>query len=363
MNNINESDHRAPPQGDWPTEDLEVLGHCPVCGTTGRFLLYDDLRDKVFFSAPGVWKMWKCEGGGVGYLDPCPTVESIGRAYANYYTHGDWQAGSGLLPGPGRSPVKRIWYALRNDYLNVRYGYRFRPRIPGGRWIMHGFPATRRWLGNRIRHLPAPKPGHNRLLDAGCGSGAFVWVAQILGYRAEGLEIDPKACAQARSHGLVVHQSSFPDTGLESESYDEITMSNVLEHLHDPVGALREVYRILRTGGRLWITVPNLDGASNRVWKGNSRLLEPPRHLVMFNVNSLNGLFLKCGFKNIQQIPIPNINRFIYTASYSITMGSDPESAQWQDLPASLQRQAVQEEKKYSGISPYTDAITFVGFK
>ncbi len=367
MNNINESTHRAPPQGDWPDEDLEKLGHCPVCGVTERSLLYDNLRDKVFFTAPGVWKMWKCQGCGVGYLDPRPTVESIGRAYAHYYTHSDWQPGSGLFPGPGRSPVKRIWHGLRNDYLNARYGYHFRPRIPGGRWIMEGLPAKRRRRADsHIRHLPAPNPGHNRLLDAGCGSGVFVWMAQTLGYQAEGLEIDPKACAQARSHGLTVHQGSFPNTGLESESFDEITLSHVLEHLHDPVSALREAYRILQTGGRLWVTVPNLEGASNRtnhVWKENAFLLDPPRHLVMFSTRNLMELFVKSGFRNISQLPIQHDSKNLYAASYAITMGRDPLSAQWQDLPASLQRQAVQEEKKYSGISPYTDAITFEGFK
>ena len=363
MNDVKESAHRAPPPGDWPAGDLEDLGQCPVCGMTRRSLLYDNLRDKIFFSAPGVWKMWRCGGCGVGYLDPRPTVKSIGRAYANYYTHGDWHAGSGPLPDPGSSPIKRIWHGLGNDYLNARYGYRLRPRIPGGRWVMQGFPATRQWIGNRIRHLPAPRPGHNRLLDAGCGSGYFVYMARQVGYQAEGLEIDPRACAQARTHGLKVHQGSFPDTGLESGSFDEITLSHVLEHLHDPVGALREAFRILRHGGRLWIVVPNLEGASNRVWKENSRLLEPPRHLVMFDVNSLKQLFLECGFKNARQIPVLNINRFIYTASHAIAMSRDPELAQWQDLHEPLKRQALREEKLYSGISAFSDAITFEGFK
>jgi SAM-dependent methyltransferase len=325
-------------------------------------LLYDNLRDKIFFSAPGVWKMWRCGSCEVGYLDPRPTIESIGRAYANYYTHEDWQAISEPIPH-GKSPVNRLWHKLRNDYLNARYGYHFRPRITGGRWVMQGFPAKRLWVDNRIRHLPAPKPGHDRLLDAGCGSGVFVQLAQTLGYQAEGLEIDPKACALAHAHGLSVHQGSFPDTGLESESFDEITLSHVLEHLHDPAGALREAFRLLRTGGRLWILVPNLEGVSNQVWKENSRLLEPPRHLVMFDVSSLKRLFRECGFKTVQQLPIPNINRFIYTQSHAIAISRDPVLAQWQDLPAPLKRQAVREEKMYSGISPFSDAITFEGFK
>ncbi len=81
MNDVNESAHRAPPPGDWPAEDLEDLGHCPVCGVTERTSLYDNLRDKIFFSAPGAWKMWRCGGCGVGYLDPRPTVGLPGRKF------------------------------------------------------------------------------------------------------------------------------------------------------------------------------------------------------------------------------------------------------------------------------------------
>lgn len=359
MKDGNES---ALPPGDWPPEDMENLGQCPICKSTDRFMLYDQLIDKIFFSAPGIWKMWRCENCGVGYLDPRPTVESIGRAYTNYYTHGDWQTGNSLL-GASQNLIKWLWHALRNDYLNARYGYHIRPRILGGRWIMQGFPATRLWIGDRIRHLPAPSPEYNRLLDVGCGSGYFLWAAQSLGYRAEGLEIDPKACAQARSHGLTVHQGSFPNTGLESDTFDQITMSHVLEHLHDPVGALQEAYRILRCGGRVWITVPNIDGASNRVFKEHCRLLEPPRHLVMFDAKSLKQSILDCGFSGVQQIPVRNISRFIYSESHAITLSQDPETAQWQDLPEPLKRQAVREESLYSGISAFSDAITFEGFK
>lgn len=362
MNDVNESTYRTPPPGDWPTEDLERLGQCPVCTSIERSLLYENLQDKIFFSAPGAWKMWRCAACGAGYLDPRPTIGSIGRAYDNYYTHGNWQPESEQLSS-GNSLIKQVKHGLRNDYLNKRYGYRFRPQVWGGRWVMQGFPAKRLQADSHIRHLPAPEPGHNRLLDAGCGNGAFVWMAQAMGYHAEGLEIDPRACAQACTHGLAIHQGAFPDSGLASESFNEITLSHVLEHLHDPAGALKEALRLLRPGGRLWILVPNLEGASNRIWKENSRLLEPPRHLVMFDVKSLKRLFRECGFITVQQLSVPNINPFIYTQSHAIAMGRDPEAAQWQDLPAPLKRQAVREEKMYSGISPFSDAITFEGFK
>src|SRR5690349_11892335 len=71
----------------WPEDGLEQLGHCPVCGSSARELVHCGLRDRVSFSAPGQWNLFRCAVCGSGYLDPRPNAETIGLAYANYYTH------------------------------------------------------------------------------------------------------------------------------------------------------------------------------------------------------------------------------------------------------------------------------------
>ncbi|MHB8570738.1 MAG: hypothetical protein ACYC97_11150, partial [Metallibacterium sp.] len=71
----------------WPQADLEFVPHCPVCGCAERRLLYKGLTDRVFCVADGAWDLYRCAQCASGYLDPRPTPESIGRAYAGYYTH------------------------------------------------------------------------------------------------------------------------------------------------------------------------------------------------------------------------------------------------------------------------------------
>lgn len=83
---------RDPLPGEWPAEDLEYLNQCPLCGSPERTQLHDSLRDKVFFSAPGIWALWQCKSCRVGYLDPRPVPSAIGRAYGSYYTHGAEQS-------------------------------------------------------------------------------------------------------------------------------------------------------------------------------------------------------------------------------------------------------------------------------
>jgi SAM-dependent methyltransferase len=219
-------------------------------------------------------------------------------------------------------------------------------------------------IGWSIRHLPAPTPERSRLLDIGSGSGSFVRFAQdVLGYEAEGLDFDPKAVEQSRATGCIIHLGALPGSGLMPSSYDQITLHHVLEHLHDPEAALLEVFTLLRTGGRVWILVPSLDGVSNISFGINSRLLEPPRHLVMYNVVSLKYLMEKIGFELVERIPSIPLSCSMFMQSWAIANGYDPGSVKWGDLPEELQHQALTEERLNPEIPPSADAITLIGYK
>ena len=362
MNSNSRLIHREPPSGNWPPEDLEVLGACPVCQCPDRTLLYTSLQDRTFFAAPGNWQMWQCEHCSVGYLDPRPTKNSIGRAYAAYYTHAETPAVNDTRLR--RRLISRMRQGLHNDFLNAQYGYHLRPMIWGGRFMVRAGLLKACNIGGSVRHLPAPTAEHNRLLDIGSGNGSFICFAQhVLGYEAEGLDFDPQAVEQSRARSYIIHLGALPGSGLKPSSYDQITLHHVLEHLHDPVAALQEALTLLRTGGRIWIQVPNLDGASNAMFGVHSRLLEPPRHLVMFGVDNLKRLMEGLGFMKVEQMPTPHPSRFIFLQSWAIANGYDPRSADWDDLPESLQDQALAAQRTHSGISPSTDTITLIGYK
>ena len=160
-------------------------------------------------------------------------------------------------------------------------------------------PHFHRSLLHDCRHLPLPREGA-QLLDLGCGSGRFLDTATGLGWDATGLDPDPLAVAAGRKRGRKIEQGGLPATGLNSDRFDAVTMNHVVEHLHDPVAALRDVHRILKPGGNVWAATPNADSTSHRTFGPYWRGLEAPRHLAIFCSRALRLAFQDAGFVNLR---------------------------------------------------------------
>ena len=139
--------------------------------------------------------------------------------------------------------------SLRNGYLNQKYGFKFSPALAWGRWITPLMPWRQMSIDKGVRHLPLKQLGA-RMLDVGCGQGAFVSPALSLGWNAEGLDPDPEAVKVGRSKGLRIARGRLSDTCFPDSSFAAVTMSHSIEHLHDPINSLREIYRILRARRR-----------------------------------------------------------------------------------------------------------------
>ena len=223
----------------WPSEDLQYIDRCPLCASRQRRLLHDGLVDQVYFCAPGVWSLHRCDRCRCAYLDPRPTLASIGRAYNSYYTHGPDDIAS--TPKGRLGLLKQSMY---NSFLNSRYGFRLKPALWLGRFVVPLMPRHVAQLDRRVRHLALPAAGA-RIMDIGCGAGSFVRYASTLGWDAEGVDPDPVAAKFARDGGLKVRVGGIPGLDAPDCCFAAVTMSHVIEHLHDPIAALRDVFRVL----------------------------------------------------------------------------------------------------------------------
>ncbi len=181
----------------------------------------------------------RCTGCDLRFTNPRPTVDAIGRHYDHDYA-------------PHARPV-RLNRPLRG-------------------WYPHD------WL--------AKPAGAARLLDVGCGAGQFLTTMRDRDWTATGIDVS-NAMADGGQRGFRVHCGTLPHPALAERSFELITMWHTLEHVHDPVGFLREAGRLLADGGSIVIAVPNAAGWQARHFGVNWFGLELPRHLFHFTLETL----------------------------------------------------------------------------
>ncbi|HEX6367299.1 MAG TPA: class I SAM-dependent methyltransferase [Longimicrobium sp.] len=96
------------------------------------------------------------------------------------------------------------------------------------------------------------------LLDLGAHVGRLIQVAAEAGWRAEGVELNPRTSAYAaRATGLPVHRADLRDLVAEGRRYAAVTLIDVLEHIAEPVDALQGVRSVLEPGGWIAVKVPH----------------------------------------------------------------------------------------------------------
>lgn len=259
---------------------------CHICGAAGTEL-YRDLRDKLF-GAPGTWVLKQCSEWSCGlvWLDPMPLQDDIGIAYSGYYTHSN---------AVGFSPT---WPERSTDraFLATEFGYPLSADITNTRLrsILAKFkPHRTAQLEFDVMYLPFIPDG--RLLEVGCGNGFMLELMLRLGWRAEGVDFDAEAVAAARARGLRVQVGSLEDQSYPDNIFDAVTMSHLIEHVPDPIATINEVRRILKPGGKLVVVTPNSASLGRAIFGRSWRGLEPPRHLHIFNPESLQRLALAGG--------------------------------------------------------------------
>lgn len=138
-----------------------------------------------------------------------------------------------------------------------------------------------------------------KLLDVGCGPGLFLKAAKESGWDVKGVELSKWACDYARKQGLIVYNKELDNCKIIKEEFDVITLWDVIEHVTDPSGLLKEGNRILKKDGILVIDTPNVDSffakLRGRKWGDFIRM-----HIYYFSPKTIRLLLEKNGFKIIK---------------------------------------------------------------
>lgn len=248
---------------------------CPVCDNTG--CIWTEKAQDYITGLPGKWIFRRCSVCESLWQDPCTADEGIGKLYPENYgfTRNEIQdikwngfklsAKAGILAGHyGYSNLKQSAHSTLGFQTGKFIGNFSMPRLKAGR--------TTRFLHYRQ---------NGRLLDVGCGNGAFIKLMGNLGWQAEGIEPDPKAAQVATASGLKVMSGLIEDADLPHSYYDAITLSHVMEHFRRPRIALEKIAGCLKPGGVFVSISPNPVGLLSKLFHHKWYALDAPRHLVI----------------------------------------------------------------------------------
>lgn len=135
-----------------------------------------------------------------------------------------------------------------------------------------------------------------RLLDVGCGFGYFL---NALGprWQATGIEISAYAAERARSRfGLSIVNADFLDASVETGSFDTVTMWDYIEHAIEPMYNIQKAHAVLKPGGILFISTPDIGSAVARLMGRFWYHFDPLQHLCYFNRRTLTRALAGAGF-------------------------------------------------------------------
>jgi len=144
----------------------------------------------------------------------------------------------------------------------------------------------------KFRRRPA------RILEVGFGNGLLLFALSHLDTELFGTEISEHACkAVSSSLGVEAFCGQLWDAGYADGQFDLVIFSHSLEHLSDPMRALREARRIVAPDGGLIISLPNPECLSARVFGEHWAGYDFPRHIFLFGPCALAKLAEKACFR------------------------------------------------------------------
>jgi len=185
---------------------------------------------------------------------------------------------------------------LGRDELEAIYGEEFFTEEE----LFHDYVAqrdVRLESGTSLAGVLARLVPGGRLLDVGSAAGFFLEAASRH-YDVTGVEFSPFAAEHTRREfGQRVLTGDVSEVGLEGEQFDVVTMWATIEHMADPLAAVRTVASLTRPGGLFVLSTGDVTGPLARLDLHGWNLMLPPYHLFFFSPRTIDLLLRKAGFR------------------------------------------------------------------
>ena len=242
---------------------MEILKNCQICGND-KFSEF--LKCKDHFLSKELFNLVKCNNCGFVFVNPKPENDQLQK----YYDSPEYISHSGTKKGI----VNSIYNKVRN------------------------------FTHKRKVNLVTKYSKGKSILDIGCGSGELLNLFKENNWESLGIEPNPKAREFAKNSFNIEVKDESAILDIPSKSKDAISMWHVLEHVPDINERLKEVKRILKNDGVVFIAVPNFISYDALYYKEFWAAYDVPRHLLHFSPETMKGLIEKFDFYIEEILPM-----------------------------------------------------------
>lgn len=216
--------------------------------------LYDDR-----YGYPKIYSLLKCESCGHATVSPELSSIEISTIYSEYYPRNEM---------PAKLNTKAIIASKTKIFLEGK---------------------------GTACHYSVPPKSH--CLDIGCGFGESLFYLKHNQCEAYGIEADENVLKMAEKYDLNIKVGLFEPTDYEKDFFDYVMMTQVLEHMVNPVETIQSVHDILEPEGHLVFSVPNSQSIMAKFLKRKWINWHIPYHQQHFTKDSIIMLAQKCGFE------------------------------------------------------------------
>lgn len=224
---------------------------CQVCEGTRVYYLFSKSGHRVV----------RCDDCGLVFLNPQPSDEELRAIYsAQYFLGSETER--------GKRDASEVKQATGREYLSEITRYR----------------------GNQ----------GGQLLEVGCGDGDFLELAETQGWEVTGIEYSSAACDRARKrlkNGTVLC-GELQGASMPPDRFDLCVVSDVIANVRSPLDFLREIHRVLKPDGTLFVATPSTDSWSARLLRQDWMEFKA-EHLAHFDRQTLQTALFKTGFSDV----------------------------------------------------------------
>lgn len=210
------------------------------------------------------------------------------------------------------SPILSKLEAYRHAYLVkcANCGFVFSSKIPTDAELSSYYSYSRRSTVspltinryNEILDIFESYRKTNTILDIGCSNGYFLAVANKRGWLTYGTELTDDTIEVCSNKGIKMQKGVLNPEHYKNIEFDVVCSFEIIEHINNPVEEMKNIKRILRTGGVFYFTTPNFNSISRRLLQKKWSIIVYPEHLCYYTPKTADYLLKKNSFSKLKLI-------------------------------------------------------------